>query len=98
MTRPGLLRRRRLLLCAALALTVSAGARAQSEAEILLAAMQDGGKVVYLRHAATTQNGIDTGRLGDRAGQRNLSPAGIQQARELGRAFRTLLIPLDDIL
>ena len=98
MTRSGLLRRRRLLLGAALVLTVTAPARAQSEAEILIAAIQDGGKVIYLRHAATNQNEIDTGRLGDRAGQRNLSPAGIQQARELGRAFRTLLIPLDDIL
>lgn len=97
MRRPGLVRRR-LLLGAALALAVVCPARAQSEAEILIAAIQDGGKVIYLRHAATNQNEIDTGRLGDRAGQRNLSPAGIQQARELGRAFRSLLIPLDDIL
>lgn len=97
MRRP-LLGRPRLLLAAALALAVVSPARAQSEAEILIAAIQDGGKVIYLRHAATNQNEIDTGRLGDRAGQRNLSPAGMQQARELGRAFRTLLIPLDDIL
>ena len=94
MTRPGLLRRR-LLLGAALALAVVRPARAQSEAEILIAAIQDGGKVIYLRHAATNQKEIDTGRLGDRAGQRNLSPAGIQQARDVGRAFRALLIPRD---
>jgi len=81
-----------------MALACSRPAHGQSEAEILIAAMQDGGKVIYLRHAATNQNEIDTGRLGDRAAQRNLSPAGIQQARELGRTFRTLLIPLDDIL
>ena len=73
-------------------------AEAQSEAEILIAAMQDGGKVIFLRHAATNANEIDTGRLGDRAGQRNLSAAGIQQARGLGPAFRALRIPLDDIL
>jgi len=97
MTRPGLLRRR-LLLGAALALAVVRPARAQSEAEILIAAIQDGGKVIYLRHAATNQKEMDTGRLGDRADQRNLSPAGIQQARDVGRAFRALLIPLDDIL
>ena len=71
---------------------------AQSEAEILVAAMQDGGKVIYLRHAATNANEIDTGRLGDRAGQRNLSAAGIEQARALGPAFERLGIPLDDIL
>jgi phosphohistidine phosphatase SixA len=71
---------------------------AQSEAEILVAAMQDGGKVIYLRHAATNQNEVDTGRLGDRAGQRNLSPAGIEQAKEIGRAFSALRIPVNEVL
>ena len=92
-----LLRRHRLLV-GVMALACSRPAHGQSEAEILIAAIQDGGKVIYLRHAATNQSEIDTGRLGDRAGQRNLSPVGVQQARDLGRAFRTLLIPLDDIL
>jgi phosphohistidine phosphatase SixA len=83
---------------AILALACVPPAAAQSEAEILVAAMQDGGKVIYLRHAATNQNEIDTGRLGDRAGQRNLSSAGIAQARALGNAFRTLRIPMGEIL
>ena len=60
--------------------------------------MQDGGKVIYLRHAATNQNEVDTGRLGDRTGQRNLSTAGIAQARAIGNAFRTLHIPMGEIL
>jgi phosphohistidine phosphatase SixA len=60
--------------------------------------MQDGNKVIYLRHAATNQNQVDTGRLGDRAGQRNLSAAGIAQAKALGAAFRTLQIPMGQIL
>jgi phosphohistidine phosphatase SixA len=60
--------------------------------------MQDGGKVIYLRHSTTVQSQVDTGRLGDRAGQRNLSPAGIAQAKELGRAFRMLNIPMNEIL
>src|SRR5688500_8213984 len=72
--------------------------RAQTGAEILVAAMQDGGKVIYMRHAATNQNEVDTGRLGDRAGQRNLSAAGIAQAKALGDAFRSLNIPLGEIL
>ena len=87
------------------ALLVAAGlcaparaAGAQSEAEILVAAMQDGNKVIYLRHAATNANEIDTGRLGDRAGQRNLSTTGIAQAKALGNAFRTLNIPRGEIL
>ena len=38
------------------------------------------------------------GRLGDRAGQRNLSAMGIAQAKALGNAFRTLHIPMGEIL
>ena len=88
----------RMILAGAVALALSALTGAQSEAEILVAAMQDGGRVIYLRHAATNSNEIDTGRLGDRAGQRNLSKSGIQQARDLGSAFDRLGIPLSDIL
>ena len=89
---------RRLLLVGTLTLALSGGAGEQSEAEILVAAIQDGGKVIFLRHAATNPDEIDTGRLGDRAGQRNLSPAGIEQAQGLGPAFAGLYIPLDEIL
>ena len=85
-------------LLVALAAAGAEPAAAQSEAEILVAAMQDGGKVIYLRHAATNQTQVDTGRLGDRAGQRNLSAAGIAQAKALGTAFRTLQIPMGQIL
>jgi phosphohistidine phosphatase SixA len=71
---------------------------AQSAEEILVAAIQDGNKVIYLRHAATNHEEIDTGRLGDRPGQRNLSQAGIRQAEMLGRALRSLRVPLNEIL
>ena len=79
-------------------LVAARAATAQSEAEILVAGMQDGNKVIYLRHAATNASEVDTGRLGDRAGQRNLSAAGIAQAKALGNAFRTLNIPRGEIL
>ena len=71
---------------------------AQSPAEVLVAAIQDGGKVIYLRHAATNQREVDTGRLGDRSGQRNLSADGIRQAERLGHALRALRVPLNEIL
>lgn len=87
-----------LLLLVAGLLAERPVALAQTEAEILVAAMQDGGKVIYMRHAATNQNEVDTGRLGDRAGQRNLSTAGIAQAKALGDAFRSLQIPMGEIL
>lgn len=60
--------------------------------------MRQGGKVVFLRHSKTVESQVDTGRLGDRAGQRNLSPAGIDQARALGRAVRELDIRFGRIL
>ena len=53
-------------LLVALAAAGAEPAAAQSEAEVLVAAMQDGNKVIYLRHAATNQNQVDTGRLGER--------------------------------
>jgi phosphohistidine phosphatase SixA len=93
-----LLRADSVLLGVALLLACVRLAAAQSQAEMLVAAMQDGGKVIYLRHAATNPKEVDTGRLGDRAGQRNLSPAGIAQARALGNAFRSLQIPMGEIL
>ena len=58
----------------------------------------DGNKVIYLRHATTDQRQVDTGRLGDRSGQRNLTPEGIRQAENLGRALRALRVPLNEIL
>jgi hypothetical protein len=86
-------------IIAALVLTLSTGAAAQAPSadEVLIAAIQDGGKVIYLRHATTNPSEVDTGRLGDRAGQRNLTPAGRQLAQQLGPAFRTLRIPIGDI-
>ncbi len=70
----------------------------QAGPEELVAGMQDGGKVIFLRHAATNAEEIDTGALENRAGQRNLSDGGIEQAKALGDAFRAANIPFDRIL
>ena len=72
--------------------------RVASAEEWLIAAIQDGGKVIYLRHAATVHTQIDTGRLDNRDGQRNLSPEGMLQAERLGMALRALRVPLNRIL
>jgi phosphohistidine phosphatase SixA len=82
-------------LCAPLGATI---AHAQATPAQLVAAMREGGKVVFLRHARTVAEQVDTGRLGDRAGQRNLSPQGIEQARALGRAFKDLDIRFGRII
>jgi phosphohistidine phosphatase SixA len=75
-----------------------AAVRVVSPEEWLVAAIQDGNKIIYLRHSTTVQTQVDTGRLNDRAGQRNLSPDGIRQAEQLGRALRALRVPLNRIL
>ncbi|WP_299655689.1 histidine phosphatase family protein [uncultured Jannaschia sp.] len=81
------LRELRLVLTTLLSLACASPAFAQQD---LIARMQSGGTVVFLRHAETDYSQIDTGRLDDRAGQRNLSEAGRAQARELGAAFEAL--------
>jgi phosphohistidine phosphatase SixA len=65
----------------------------------LLSKMRHGGYVVYFRHAST-----QTGGEGDRdvdyadcATQRNLSDAGRKEAREIGRAWRALHIPVGTV-
>lgn len=63
-----------------------------------LALLRPGGLNLYLRHAITDRSQVDTGRLEDRAGQRNLSAAGIAQARALGEAFRRHAIPVAEVL
>ena len=77
---------------------LSGEAFAQASPEELVAAMKEGGRVIFLRHAATNAYEIDTGELGNRAGQRNLSDAGKEQAEALGDAFRKADISFSRIL
>lgn len=60
--------------------------------------LRAGGLNLYLRHATTDRAEMDTGRRGDRAGQRNLSGAGRMEALALGAAFRRLGIPVAEVL
>lgn len=63
-----------------------------------LALLRAGGLNLYIRHAITDRRQHDTGRRGDRAGQRNLSEAGRAQASALGAAIRGLAIPVAEVL
>lgn len=90
------------VLCACLAALLLAcappeGPAAAQGTDPILAALQDGGHVVYFRHAATTRSGIDRIEW-PRARQRLLSEEGIAQSRRIGTAFRARGIPVDEVL
>ena len=56
--------------------------------------LRRGGLVLFFRHADTTGMPCDRSfRVGDRAGQRNLSPEGREQARRIGERLKALGIP-----
>jgi phosphohistidine phosphatase SixA len=66
----------------------------------LIDALQQGGLVIYFRHAATDhsqddQHPVD---LSDCSTQRNLSPHGRQQAQRIGEAISRLEIPIDEVI
>ena len=65
------------------------------EAEALLARLRAGGLVLFLRHADTRGEPCDRSfRIGDREGQRNISPGGRAQAAAIGRRMEELGIPV----
>jgi len=89
---------RRAVLGAALAFPAAAQGFAFIPEASLLPLLRAGGLNLYFRHAITDRGQVDTGRRGDRAGQRNLSEAGRQQAIRLGQAIRSLNIPVNEVL
>ena len=102
------MRRATLVVVAAvvLALAVGAGPRTADTAAAaggaldlrgpaLVEALRRGGYVLYFRHAATdfSQSDTDTRNLANCRTQRNLTKAGREDARAIGRAIRALRIP-----
>jgi phosphohistidine phosphatase SixA len=69
------------------------------EGRALVAALRQGGYVLYLRHASTdfSQNDLTTD-WADCLKQRNLTEGGRGEARAIGEALRALRIPVGPIL
>jgi phosphohistidine phosphatase SixA len=67
-------------------------------AEALAGRMRAGGLVLYIRHALTNRADRDSGIVAVREGQRNITAAGVAQARRLGAAFRALPVPHGQVL
>lgn len=70
-----------------------------------IAELQKGGHVVYLRHAARFSGPRDNldrwssaAQFADCRNQRNLTPRGQEQARELGAYWRQLKIPVERVI
>ena len=92
---------RRILLLAVFAGPAAAQARLvptttdTPEGAALIARLRAGGTVLFFRHADTIGMPCDRSfQVGDRAGQRNISPTGVAQAREIGRRIAELGIPV----
>src|SRR5215510_1865229 len=66
----------------------------------LLADLQKGGYVLYLRHASTdfSQNDSRMTSYADCANQRNLTERGREEARALGEHVKRLKIPIGEVL
>lgn len=64
-------------------------------AQPLLDRLRQGGLVLFFRHADTAGMACDSSyRVGDRAGQRNISERGREQSRRIGAALREQGIPV----
>jgi phosphohistidine phosphatase SixA len=61
----------------------------------LVGRLRQGGMVLFFRHADTRGEPCDSSfRVGDRAGQRNISAGGIAQSRRIGQRLAELGIPV----
>jgi phosphohistidine phosphatase SixA len=70
-------------------------AAASAEGQGLVERLRRGGLVLFFRHADTAGMPCDSSfRVGDRAGQRNISERGRQQSRRIGAAMAELGIPV----
>jgi phosphohistidine phosphatase SixA len=93
---------RRVLLAALLAATPAAAQQRlvpqgadSAEGRVMVDALRRGGLVMFFRHADTRGEPCDRSfRIGDRPGQRNLSPEGRAQAARIGARLAELGIPI----
>lgn len=97
----GTMLRRALLLLPLLAAPALAQQRLvatrpeEPEGAALVARLRQGGLVLFFRHADTRGEPCDRSfRVGDRPGQRNISPDGIAQSRRIGQRLAEFGVPV----
>ena len=87
-----------LLLCLLVLLTLSARC-ALADDQHVWAALNQGGKVVLLRHThVDIREGIGRLAPGDCTAEINLSASGVEQAKRIGEAFRAHGITIGEVL
>lgn len=87
-----------LLLSLLVLLTVSAGRAVADDAKVW-AALQQGGKVILLRHGhVDIREGIGRLSPGNCSEEVNLSAHGVEQAKRIGEAFRAHGIAVGEVL
>jgi phosphohistidine phosphatase SixA len=87
-----------LLLCLVVLVTLSAQ-RALADEEHVWAALRQGGKVILLRHThVDIREGIGRLASGNCAEEVNLSSRGVEQAKQIGEAFRAHGIAVGEVL
>jgi phosphohistidine phosphatase SixA len=71
----------------------------QQQPDSVVEQLQQGGYVIFFRHAATdhSQKDIDTKKLANCDSQRRLNDLGKQQAKDIGEGFKALNIPVGDV-
>ena len=68
-------------------------------AEINWKPIQDGNKIIFIRHSSAPGGGDPPGfKLNDCSTQRNLDKVGIQQSISIGKLFKKKSIPVDKVL
>ena len=68
-------------------------------AEINWEAIQEGNKIILIRHASAQGGGDPVGfKIKDCSTQRNLDQIGIEQSIYIGKLFKKKLIPIDKVL
>jgi phosphohistidine phosphatase SixA len=63
--------------------------------------LQEGGKIVWIRHAITTPSCCgdpDNLKINDRSTQRNLGTEGIEQSKKIGQLFKKNNVEIDQVL
>nr|WP_019624527.1 histidine phosphatase family protein [Thioalkalivibrio thiocyanoxidans] len=92
----------RMLVVVASVLLISllGHAKAELSTEALIERMQEGGLVIYWRHAATdrSQRDRDLSDMSRCDLQRNLNDEGKEEARKVGEGFERHAIPVESIL